>query len=1020
MFPSAWSKVISITLLAATVSATACSDETVSAKDAAAGADDADAATAPHDTSIPADISTSDGQVTADAGPGPCKQDAVCEQRAGTLPPCRRAKCVEGQCKQTVAEDGASCEDGMPCTLQDSCTNGTCVGLAVTATDCDDANPCSTDSCDEGTGLCSHQPVDGGCAHPNPCVGPGTCNEGLCQPGKGTCTCQKDADCLVFGGDPCLGTLVCDKSALPFNCVPDPATAVVCQDASLPCSTTACNPATGKCAASPKKDGLACAAVGDACATFACDKGSCQPAKPLRFAKSTPMGGKGMMWSARKFGTGAVTAGTRYVPGSPNGREGVLARFDHTGSMLWKRVYSATDGFELAFAAPRPSGGFALGAAVGALSSAGARPALLLTDDSGVKQSMVTYTTHIDPSVMILRAGKGYILVGAVHVSKWNTMAWILAVDLEGKVLFEKTYGGKGSDHGAPALNLANNDILFIAHTQAGASQNMRLYRYDQMGKVLVSKTWGSPADDHAGDVVEANDGSFYISGESIKAGGLDPDAWLMHLDKQGEQKWWKFYPAKGQAHVNGLLKDGKDLLLFGRTYGTSGAPADHFVIRTDAAGKALSKHHYVLESGNFVAGFIDRLDDGRLVIPGTVGCSPGSMFGDHHLVYADITGNPACPPCNSGGCEDASPCTIDGCTKDIGCWHTATNSACTAKEPCVDAICENGACKPVGGANCDDKKPCTTDACAAGKCSHAQLANGTSCGGQKVCNEGVCATPCGNGTLDASMGEACDDGNNAAGDGCSPTCHVESGLPSCATITALAAGADDGMYTLDVDASGPIKPLQLQCDISGGGWTLVASMADGPEDDLPGSPTAATKGWSRDGNGKLQVGANKVALATTPADSAAVAMAVVAALAAGGAKQLRVCLQAQTGPAACRTSPSALGLTAGASTNAALAAYKSAPLVYSYGRIIGQPIGHSGASYDVTKLVSGGGCLARKPGKKGFFGAQKGGLCEVAGQQAAVWRAGDDGVALRPWLTAGAEIDGGPGGATRIHVWVR
>jgi MYXO-CTERM domain-containing protein len=59
-----------------------------------------------------------------------------------------------------VAADGAACDDGLACNESEVCTGGTCGGGA--ATDCDDGDPCTADSCAEPGG-CENTPV-AGCA----------------------------------------------------------------------------------------------------------------------------------------------------------------------------------------------------------------------------------------------------------------------------------------------------------------------------------------------------------------------------------------------------------------------------------------------------------------------------------------------------------------------------------------------------------------------------------------------------------------------------------------------------------------------------------------------------------------------------------------------------------------------------------------------------------------------------------------------------------------------------------------
>lgn len=73
---------------------------------------------------------------------------------------------------------------------------------------------------------------------------------------------------------------------------------------------------------------------------------------------------------------------------------------------------------------------------------------------------------------------------------------------------------------------------------------------------------------------------------------------------------------------------------------------------------------------------------------------------------------------------------------------------------PPPDPGCGNGTLAP--GDSCDDGNACTT---------------------ADVCDDGACVGQpvCGNGVLDPSCGEECDDGNPTAADGCSPACRYDS-----------------------------------------------------------------------------------------------------------------------------------------------------------------------------------------------------------------------------------------------------
>jgi hypothetical protein len=157
-----------------------------------------------------------------------------------------------GACSNPNAPNGTPCTDGNGCTQTDTCQVGVCVGSNPLG--CNDNDPCTTDSCNPGTGACVHPNAPDGtsCSDQNVCTQSDSCQSGACTGNPVVCT-PSDA-CHVAG---------------------------------------VCNPETGSCSNPNAADGVSCndqnpTTCGDVCTSGAC-AGSPVPA-PAAIDNSLTLG----------------------------------------------------------------------------------------------------------------------------------------------------------------------------------------------------------------------------------------------------------------------------------------------------------------------------------------------------------------------------------------------------------------------------------------------------------------------------------------------------------------------------------------------------------------------------------------------------------------------------------------------------------------------------------------------------------------------------------------------------------
>jgi hypothetical protein len=151
-------------------------------------------------------------------------------------------------CTNTSVIDGTSCEDLSVCDGAETCAAGTC--RPGTAPNCDDANFCTQDGCDNTTG-CRHDPVASCCNTDAQCADADQCTTQERCTAAHTCastprTCVDGNACTLDGCNPSVG------------CVFTPATGTPCDDGDTCTLSDACS--AGTCVGSPRdcSDGDTC------------------------------------------------------------------------------------------------------------------------------------------------------------------------------------------------------------------------------------------------------------------------------------------------------------------------------------------------------------------------------------------------------------------------------------------------------------------------------------------------------------------------------------------------------------------------------------------------------------------------------------------------------------------------------------------------------------------------------------------------------------------------------------------
>ncbi|MEM1032230.1 MAG: hypothetical protein AAGN82_17915 [Myxococcota bacterium] len=233
---------------------------------------------------------------------GPCGQDCS----AITAPACFVSVCNTGtlpgpvgSCVVVPDDDGTACDDGLFCTVDDTCQAGVCTGGP--ANDCGMSPPeCTEIVCDETAQSCTQQsagegtactPADlcevGGTCQSGQCVGtpndcffapvPNECFNPVCNPQNGMCepVAGNDGAACVDTNDLCSEGNTCNAGVCGGG------TPIDCSALTMDCDLGVCDPATGMCGTMTVMDGQTCDDL-DACtAGETCTMGTCGGGTPI-------------------------------------------------------------------------------------------------------------------------------------------------------------------------------------------------------------------------------------------------------------------------------------------------------------------------------------------------------------------------------------------------------------------------------------------------------------------------------------------------------------------------------------------------------------------------------------------------------------------------------------------------------------------------------------------------------------------------------------------------------------------
>jgi len=190
----------------------------------------------------------------------------------------------------------------------------------------------------------------------------------------------------------------------------------------------------------------------------------------------------------------------------------------------------------------------------------------------------------------------------------------VIRIDSEGKLIWDKYYGGTSSTNEKGYSILVASDGNYIVAGYAGFSNNAWVFKIDQKGLIVWSETYQE--DSHAYDIQETSDGGYIVAGY-IKGSGFD--FWVTKLDGKGNATWSKSFGANNNEIAYSVQETLEgDFVVAGKKE-SWGYPLYYniWVVKLDSEGNKIWDKEMFGETSDEEAHSILATTDGNYVLVG-------------------------------------------------------------------------------------------------------------------------------------------------------------------------------------------------------------------------------------------------------------------------------------------------------------------------------------------------------------------------------------------------------------------
>ena len=268
-----------------------------------------------------------------------------------------------------------------------------------------------------------------------------------------------------------------------------------------------------------------------------------------------------------------------------------IIKFDEKGNIEWDKTFGRSDN-DVAFSIIQTKdGGYAISGYTIFKNIGEADLYIIKFDEKGNKEwDKIFFESNWDCAHSIIQTkDEGYVISGYTwSKGAGKEDAWVIKLNNKGDMVWNKTFGGYGSDIARSIIQTEDRGYVIIGETQSrgAGGQDAWIIKLDEQGNMEWDKTFGRTSEDWANSIIPTEDGGFTVAGWTSSMGAGKTDVWIVKLDKRGDLVWDKTFGGSENDEAHSIIQTEEgDYIVVGETKSKGAGDWDGWIIKLDKQG---------------------------------------------------------------------------------------------------------------------------------------------------------------------------------------------------------------------------------------------------------------------------------------------------------------------------------------------------------------------------------------------------------------------------------------------------